>query len=138
MNNLEYQEKSGNKATISQYIEWLHNTMQYFWEGVTKERIESWVLILLFDLSNFRSKEELSNLIGNSHQHVVKDINIDAILELHIQDFNKMANYSFFILSRESERFFLQAFLQMLIPDFKSKSKNFDKINKKFILMKKV
>lgn len=41
-----------------------------------------------------------------------------------------MASYSFFILRRDCEKFMLQAMLQILIPDFKIKSKEFDKLGK--------
>ena len=112
--------------------------MQYYWEAVTYERIQSWVLMLLFDLFNLNSKDELSNLIGYKQQDLIKDMNIEAILELPILDVNKMANYSYFILRRESERFFLQVFLQILILDYKAKSKDFDKLNRKLSLIKRV
>ena len=94
--------------------------------------------MLLFDLSNSKANEELSNLVGFSQQDVIKKMNIDAILELPILDFNKMAAYSYFILRRESERYYLQVFLQILIPDFKTKSKDFDKNNTNFIHLKEV
>ena len=116
----------------------MHETIQYYWEAVIYERIQSSVLMLLFDLSNSNSKEELSNLIGLENQNLIKEMNIEAILNLPILDFNKFAGYSYFILRRESERFFLQVFLEILIPDYKLKSKDLDKINRKLAPLTKV
>jgi len=50
---------------------------------------------------------------------------------------NKLSKYSYFILRRDSEKFLLQAMLQTLIKDFKSKSKHFDKINEELKLKPK-
>ena len=114
----------------------MHETIQYYWEAVIYERIQSSVLMLLFDLSNSKSKEELSNLIGIENQNFIREMNIEAILNLPILDFNKFSKYSYFILRRESERFFLQVFLQLQISDYKLKSRDLDKINKKLAPLK--
>ena len=132
------QRLASKSITVKAYVKCLHKIIQYFCESVTYERIQSSVLILLLDLYHNNSKGELSNLIENSSHKVIADMDIDAILKLHVLDYKKMADYSYFVLRRESERFMLQVFMQIQVPDFKAKSRDFDKINRKFAKVKKV
>ena len=132
------QRLESKPITVKAYVKCLHKTIQYFCESVTYERIQSSVLMLLLDLYHNNSIDELSNLIGLSSHKVIVDMNIDEILKLRVLDYKKMADYSYFVLRRESERFMLQVFMQIQLPDFKAKSRDFDKINKKFVELKKV
>ena len=94
--------------------------------------------MLFFDLANCSAVDELADLVGSNCKDILVDMDIEAALGLQVLDFVRMSEYSYFVLRRESERFMQQAILQMLISDFKSKSKDFDKINKKFIVKNKV
>ena len=131
-NKIKKLRLKGKSITIRKYIElttktYISMTRQSELKSINKEesamlnRIKSAVYMLFLDFVNYKCDAELKNIFGADYSFLIEDTHINDVLDTKISDPLKMAEYSYFIMRRSSERYICQVLLQTLIKDLKQK-----------------
>ena len=100
----EKQNSRNRKVTLKEYVDILYEVANYFTENLKKKTIHISVHLLLSDLYKQECTEELKSCLGPK---IAQELSEEELRDFSMEvfDYKKMAGYSYYVLTREADRF---------------------------------
>ena len=113
--------KGLNKSifTVGDFIACLYKSAMYYIPSIDRKTIEMAVFMYFLDLINHDLHDEIQKLIRPDITLTISVFSFSVLERQKISNITTISNFSYQILSYESERYYMQAFLQSALRDLK-------------------